>query len=951
MINKNVLFAAVLLMASAVCAEEPAQSLFNELSAAYSSGFYPGAVEYAERLDSAYPDSVFAARVLVMQGESLVRLGRSADAEKVLSRAGSVAEKDSVLMRSCSYWHGRAQFALQDYAAAAGSFFNSVRLSGTEEQYYGSSVLYGARSCYALGEYAKAAAPFAYVVANGKKYTAEDYEESVLKLAECYNKTGSYGKTLGLYRAFDRRSLSADVYELFSMYAGDACVGLSQYKNAFDLYSGVLASGGKKFAASALKKAYAVSSEHRDAVGTDAGTVLSQAQSTLSDFPELASEFWMRLGTDAYNRGEYANASRYFASADADAASVMKQTMALYRAEITFHESGAARASSYLEKAARDAGVEKNSTLYGQYASLMLKYAALQGKWEDVKTYSADVLHPDDATLYYTASACYGLGEYASGLTIVKNITQPDADVLALYARLLVKTQNVRDALDVYARIEKAGKMSGSVRLDYAETLLLAGKYAAAYGQAVQSGEADAPYVAGLAAFNSRDWNAAETSFTKFRSAQSGNGKYQQYALFYLGYAQYRSGKNAAAYATLSDFASKYPGSELGWNARITAANAAVQNGSYGQAAAQAEEAVKTAPDDQSREKAVLLCSGVYSDAGDFVKALAVLSPYTMQPTEFGMKCLYETAQIFVKQGGLEKADSVYQKIARSFPTADLAEESMYRRGEIYYTAKRYDIALSRFSEYESSYPGGTFTDASWYFSADCYARLGNTDRAILQNEALVKKFPESTYLYGARKNLMTMYRQTGDYDAALAQAKELLLTFGGQAGADGITKQAAELEKLASGSSEAIVRKTTEYEQKGGLTTPEGRKAGTELAALYAASVSTFGKAADLAAKLLEAQKPHLDQESQDAAANASVAGTYSRRTGKNSDAAALFLFAAKQFRASGKDDDAAAALYNAADAFRAAGKDGDADETEQTLKQLYPRSRQAESIDPSGR
>lgn len=953
MMRKNVFLVAVMVLASALYAEETDMALFNELSAAYSSGFYPGAVEYASRLQSAYPDSVFAGRALVMEGESLVRLGRSGDAEKTLEKALVLVEKDPELIHACRYWEGRAQYAQQNYRGALLSFFDSCSISGTDGQYYSSAALYGARSYYALGLYEEAAAPFGYVVSNGSRFSQADYEEAVLKLADSYNRTGSYRQTVELYGFFSQGTLSEDVYGLFSLYTGDAYSGLKQYRNAFNLYSAVLASGQKKFAATALQKAYAVSSEHRSEVGTDAGTVLAQAQNALADSPELVSEFWMRLGIDAYNRNDFAKTKQYFDSAGSSATDAMKQTRALYRAEITLGETDAAHAAAYLEKAEKDAHLGETGGSYTAYAVLMLKYAALQGKWDDVKSYAAKIADPDEKTQYYTALAYYGTKDYETAVNIVKKITTDDSDApaLALYARSLVKTQRISDALPVFERLDKSGKMDDAARLDYAKTLLLAGKLSAAYGQAVQSSGNDAPYVAGLAAFNSRDWNKAETSFAKYRGVSSGGSKYQQYALFYLGYSQYRLGESGKAYSSLSDFAEKYPGNELCWNARITAANAAVQNGKYDLAAVQAEEAVKTAPDEQSREKAVLLCSGIYADAGNYAKALGTLSPYTMQINPFGMKCSYETAQIFVRQGEIGKADNAYQKIARTFPSENLAEESMYRRGEIYYTVKQYGTALARFAEYEKQYPDGKFTDASWYFSADCQAQLGNAGRAVLQNSALIKKYPDSTYLYGAMKNLMVLYRQTGDYGDALEQARGLLQKFGDQARSDGIARQAAELEKLASGSSEAIVKKQSEYERKGGLPTAEGRKAGTELAGLYASSDSTLARAADLAQQLLAVEKQHLDAESLDAAENAGIAGLYSRRTGKNQEAAGFYLFAAEQYRANGKDDDAAAALYNAADAFRAAGKDGDADETVKTLKKLYPGSRQAKSFDSSGR
>lgn len=954
--KRTVFFSILFLAVSALYAQKETETdlaLFNELSAAYSSGFYPGAVEYADRLESAYPDSVFTGRMLVMKGESLVRLGRSSDAEPVLSQAERLNKNNPDLTHACSYWEGRARYAQKKYGGAAQSFYDSCKITGTGGRYYSSAVLYGGRSLYALGSYSESVSPFEYVVSNGKKYSGSDYEEAVLKLADACNRTNAYGKTISLFDSFSAGSLSADGYALFSVYTGDAYYGLKQYRKAYDLYSAVLESGQKKFAAGALKKAYAVSSEHRNEVGTDAGAVLAQAQHTLSGSPELVSEFWMRLGIDAYNQNNFSRAKQYFDSADASATDSMKQTMALYRAEMLLGDTDAAHAYAFLEKAEQAAHLEEKDSSYDMYASLMLKYAALQGEWETVKAYEEKIKTPAAKTQYYTALAYYNTAGYAGAAGILGKMINSGsgAEVPALYARSLVKINKIQDALSVFAGMDSSGKMDDISRLDYAETLLLSGQYAAAYEQARKSSEPEALYTAGLAAFNSREWGNSEDCFTKYGRTVPGSGKYQQYALFYLGYSQYKLGKNGAAYAVLSGFAEKYPGNELCWNAHMTAANAAVQDNKYVQAAAQASEAVKTAPDAPSLERAVLFCSGVYSDSGNYTEALSILSPYTAQKNRFGMKCAYETAQIFVKQGELEKADNAYLKIARDYPAEDLAEESMYRRGEIYYTAKQYDAALSRFGEYEKQYPLGKYTDASWYFSADCQAQKGNVSRAILQNAALIKEYPGSTYIYGARKNLMLMYRRTDDYADALAQARSLLSEYGDQARSDGIAKQAAELEKLVSGSSEPLVKKQSEYEQKGRLSTEEGRRAGTELAAMYGKSDSTLQQGAELAAQLLAVEKQHLDEESADAAENADIIALYDRRTGKNKESADMYLFAAKYYRMNGMNDDAASALYNAADAFRAAGRDGDADATIKTLVQLYPESRQAKSIDSSGR
>ena len=61
--------------------------IFNELSSAYNSGFYPGAVQYAERLSAEFPDSAYIGAALALKGECLARLGNFDEAFDALCAA------------------------------------------------------------------------------------------------------------------------------------------------------------------------------------------------------------------------------------------------------------------------------------------------------------------------------------------------------------------------------------------------------------------------------------------------------------------------------------------------------------------------------------------------------------------------------------------------------------------------------------------------------------------------------------------------------------------------------------------------------------------------------------------------------------------------------------------------------------------------------------------------
>lgn len=930
-----------------VFAEQSDVNLFNELSAAYSSGFYPGAVSYADRLASEYPRSLFIGRALTVKGECLVRLGQTEDALSALEQAQLYVKDDKKLLLACSYWKARALYARADYAEAVSLFHSYCAIGGENGEFFSSCVLYAGRSLYVQNSYKEACPLFEYVVRNGKQYTQTDYAEAVLKLADSYNRSGQFQKTAAVYNSFKLSDFSSDVWYLFTEYAGDAYAGLLQYRKAYDLYCQVLASGQKNLAAGALKKAYNISSAHKTEVGAEPGAVLASAQSALSDSPFLVSEFWVRLGIDAFNAGDYAKAAAYFNSADKDSNRELMFRMIPYRAEMLYagKASNAGNAATYLQERCDYLKIVPTDESYETIQKLFVKYYAQQKDWTKVKYFAALVKKPDADTVYYSAFASYSTEKYAEAVSIIENSKTGNMTLStaarSLYARSLQKIGRTSAALSEFASLEAGGIMDDQTRLDYAETLLLAGHLNSAYAQSAKCSLPQALYVGGIALFNNRDWKTAENCFARYRrsSAAVNENETQAYALFYQGYAQYRQGKAADAYANLVQFAQKYPQHALVWNARMTASNAAVQAGRLNDAVIQAQTAVKTAPDTDSYEEAVLLCAGIYTDSKDYDKALGILAPSVQLHTDFGMKCLYQSAQIQVKKGDIQGADKSYLSIIQTFADNPLSEESMYRRGELYYSVQDYATALVRFNDYNSRYAGSRFSDASLYYTADCLAQTGSRDRAILQYEVMLKTYPQSTYVYSAMKNLMNLYSSSGDYSSALNTANALLDKYGDQARADGVTAQAAEFRKYVSGGDAAVVKKQAEYEKKGKLKTVAGRVSGTELAAMT--------DDADLAESILTVQRKNIPAESMYAAQNADFAAKHNRNAGNAKKAADLYLLAAEYYRMNDKAREAAAALYGAAEAFDSAGMTGDSKETAETLKSLYPDTTQAKNVD----
>ena len=996
MTKRKILLSAVL---SFVCIVSPLtaqnassdSSLFSELHSAYQSKAYPAVVEYGAQLEAQYPHSLYLGQVLAYKGESLFKLGRFDEAVQTLEQALPLCKDNTALQIQSWYWEGRSLYELQSYDKALVSFNNACVLfkNGTSDNkkttsFNAHSFLYAGKSYYEKKQFAEAVPLFEYVTANGEQYGTAEYSAAFLQLFTCYLKTDKYSRLVSVYEKLpDNCDLFlADVYDECTLYAGDAYNALGKYKNAYDCYNTVLTGKRPELAAVALQRSYLVSSEHQKDVGRDSGSVLAEAKSTLSEYPELVSEFYIRLGIDAYNAGDMSKASSYFDSGEISALPQYLALIGLYRADMLLRDNGTQNANgqqktnsqqkansqqtaiaqqtlTLLDSYAAKATLTEKSALYPVYELTAVRCYALQQNWKEViarapsalsdsekwnanNLYSYDATEARTDTTYYYALALYQTGSYDKAATTINSLPadKRSYNATVLNACIQAKLGNNTQAMQIFSQLDEANKLKEADRLDYAKLLLSNGYISAAYKEAVQVNKPEAWYVTALASFNRKDWLSAEQYFTKYLS--SSEKAYYAFAQFYCGYAQYRLGKTPNAYKTLTSFTEAYPAHELAWNAHITAANAAVQNNRYDLAAKEAEEAIRIAKTPELNEQAVVLTANIYADSGKYDKAIETLAQYTKLPTDFGVRCRYQTAQIYAVQGKLNDSDALYGVIAEQFKSNALADDAAYRRGELYYNATSYSTAVLRFDAYRKQYPSGNFTDASYFYEGDSLAHLLQNDRAVLMYLTLINTMPKSSYCYTAKKNLIALYRTQNDYKEALSLAQSLVSEYGDQAKKDNITSQVAELKKLAGGEDEQIVKQRAAYENAGGLTTSEGRVAGTKLAVTLWKSVSTQPEAVSLAERLFPIQttKQNETKECTYAAQTALILAQNLRQLDKNKEAADKYLSATQYARMSKNDDLASRALYGAVEAFDAAGMTADAKEAEATLEELYPSS-----------
>ena len=591
-----------------------------------------------------------------------------------------------------------------------------------------------------------------------------------------------------------------------------------------------------------------------------------------------------------------------------------------------------------MEKGILSSNIKDVSDVYYQ---ILVYTNSILGDYPKVHSYYGKIKNPDEQSTYlealaYVKSKNYNSAENLLTQYLFKNNSREfsETDTNLLYASVLARQKKYKNAVDIYSKLEGQKKLQSDSRIEYAKVLFLQGEYSQAQKISDLAKNPLSDYLSGLCCVNEAQWKKAGEYLNNYIQKQQKSAPYYEEARYYNAYALYKAGEYKKAYNLISVYAEETTQLDLGRKAHELAAKSAVLCGDFNSAATQAEKLIQVCFNEEEKQEAIIFCAEIYSDSGNYQKALNTLKPYTNEKSDFALRCWSKSALLYEKLNNYVQADAIYEKIERDYSSKPEAEEACFRRGELYYSQKNYGKAAEKFAGYISKYSNGKFLENAYYFCGESYLRSGDDQRCILQTKKMLSKYPNGTFYYGGNKNLLQAYYNAGNYAEAQRIAEFLMNNYQAQALADGVQDQLSVLRKINGGTRRDIAEKRTEFENAGGYSTKQGRLIGFELFKLYNDS-GMDESAATMARELNNAK----DSRDKDELYYMGEINVYLRN----------YLKAAEYYRSSGKDNQnkAAAALYSAIDDFIQNGKIGDARETAKTLKSLYPESRQAKNVD----
>ena len=918
--------------------------LFKKIDSAYSGADYPAVIEYSSRLQKEFSSSPFLEKTLLYKGESFFYLGRFEDSIQTLNELSSTKKNETKIF--ANYWKGRSEFSLEDFSAALNSFYNASSISSDFNKkskeinfIYKNSIYYAGLCSYSLRQYEKCIPVFESIISSNE-YENDIFCSSLEILFNCYTNENEYSKLVKKYEELPPQNISC--YWNISFAAGNAFEKLGRKKDAFACYEKIALNAEVPLSVQALQKACDVSAE-------DFPLLLEKAKSALANENSLLSELWIRLGIDCFEKSDFESAQKYFSNAEeSDSEKKYSSLIGLYKAELASENKIAILDYYSAENFDKKYYAEYELAYAQQYAALGNFENSLVHAKNAYEKSSTEKKQLKQKSFYYYCLGLYSTGKSKQAISIIeksKENSEEDSKYFfeqkILYARCLAENGRLEAAEKIYKNFFEKSQLNNEQKYDYAKILFSLGNMSECKNVADSSSVSDAVYISALASFNMQAWKNSSAGFVKFIAENSKSSKIS-FAEFYYGYSLYKMGESSEAFNALKNFSEKYPKSSLCYSSCIVSANSALNNFDFENALFQASKALNFFSSQEEKENAVLLCASIYSDSEKYQDAVKFLEPYAKGASEFSIRCRYQIAVLNSRLGKISEADKFFLEIQNKFYNSPFADESSFRRADLYYNSKNYETAAMHFSEYQRKFPKGKFIDASYYYSADSYRKLTQIEKSVLQYKILVENFPKSTFAYNARKNLSEIFEEQEKYEDALEQQKVILVITDSEEQRKTAEQKISFLKNLISGENSELALLEKRYAENLKNATLEGRIAGTELAEFLMQNEQPKKDVFELADSLFKIQSSEKNQAAENsyAARTAFICARYLRFQNKNKEAAQRFLVCAEFARKSGNDELAQRAIYGAAESFDAAKLYADSEKSAKTLLELYPKS-----------
>ena len=868
--------------------------LIKDIQLDLEKGFYSLVIEKTNQLEKQYPNSKFIQQANRCKLESLYFLGRKQEAKNLLKKIDFHGDSE--------YFKGRLLFDEQKYFEAVKSFYESAKFfensSNLNERYF-SCLYYSAKSFNLLGEYKKSL-PILLSLVEKQGYSSYQGEVFFL-LCQSFFEQKDFLKVCALYEKTSEihSYINEKYFRKILLMTASSYDSVDDSQKAQTLYT-------------KIAQDYEV-----EGLGI--------------------SEFWVKSGIESFSENDFSDALRCFevAKSTENLTEDLQDIILMYQAQIKAKTENYSQAINFLE----------NNSVKNQkyFYSLMCVFSAQAKDYAKSIFYGEKLLQEnfelsitEEQVLFWYAFSLFKTNQNEKAIQIVNKISEATLESKTLKAKIqFEKNQKSQDAFENFVIANLSfGKTDFLTKTNSSKNLSL-----------LEDSELK-NYFLGLANYLEGNWNAC----INFMSVHIKVSKEKQdFAKYYKAYSLFMLQENKSSYElfmdaqkTLSEkakFQSLFLASQCAlalYNQNSEDKNLWLEN-----AISSSEQACKVSVEQSKKLDCLILLSQLYSLNSDYEKAVALIEPYSTKKDETSLKCLNVLASLHKQAGNIEKADEVYEVLASRWPQTEIAQESLFMQGQLFFENNKWGEASDKFSTYRKNYPNGKFYLQACFYNGMSLKHLGNDTLAILLLEESANSKNQNELSFVSLVELMSLYRQKGDYENAVETGTSLLKNYPEQAKEKNIKKTIEEISYLASGESEKTAGFMRTYINEGRMTTFAGRKAGFEVAKSYISVPSTKEEGAKLLQEFISVaeKSSSKNEEIENLSSAFYLIGTFYREKLDYKKASSNFLLSA-QYYASFDKEFSARALYGAIESFDCNSSFADSKQTYLTLKEKYPQS-----------
>lgn len=774
-------------------ADDQDERLYFQAEGRFKSSEYIQAIGLYDELITDFPYSEYVADAQFRKAVALYRTGQIDEAHKLFEKI-EIRYRSGRYIGYVPFWKGVIYYHKQDYAKSIEQF--DAFLFADPLQYADEALQYLAMSQKAVQKNVEAMETLEKLLNKDELNIDRGYPVSLL--ASLYLRAGRSAECETMLEQLDMEALGPLWEPRLRLYLAEAKWNNGHREESEKIYKSLL-SESTAILSVVLPRLFDIYRSGNRKVELD--SILATAEEKLSGKPDILSEFWLRIGIDAYKRGEYNLAGTYLAKSwSSGNFEHMNGLVPLYYAEYLFKNDKANDAMNVIDSYLLQSSGYRELLIYRKiihywdtdnyteleqlipsflkefpgspkYAEASYLYASALVKLNKMSLVSEVLIDIEqkNAAGKYEASFLRiksvlqkRLGDYSSAITTLKTYTpmQPD-DVYARVdlVKLYYETRNYTGVI-----IETDSLLSDVPAFQkeyYRQYILLS-------------------YLKGLAYIQNGSSRSAIDSFkplSRESFEKTGYMLLYPYFLYYKGWAVYQEGNYSTAQALFAELLAR---DDNPFRDKVVylAGWCAFLNSDFKSAESYFSISTDNA-DSFSSDRARYMYAKSLAAGGKDDAARAIFGGLAADAgSVFADDAMFEQANLLAKQGKVKDAVALYRKVYDQFPVSTLAEESMYRRGEVLYKNKDYAEARTVYRDYRIAFPKGKLADAALFQGGMSAFRLDESNAAALLWESLIEDYKKSTFRAEAAYRAADIFNKNGNFDKAKKLYQLLIIEY-----------------------------------------------------------------------------------------------------------------------------------------------------------------------------